>query len=130
MKKFLKYHLPLILYAALILGVSSISNLKSPQVRFLAVDKVAHFLEYAVFAFLTFRSMSRLTDWSRSRTPFLISLLILAVFAVLDETLQSFIPGRNPDVIDYLSDLSGGILVLGLLWFAAAQNRRSKQGLN
>ena len=98
--------------------------------RFLAVDKVAHFLEYAVFAFLTFRSMSRLTDWSRSRTPFLISLLILAVFAVLDETLQSFIPGRNPDVIDYLSDLSGGILVLGLLWFAAAQNRRSKQGLN
>lgn len=126
MKKLLIYHLPLIVYAGLILGVSSISNLKSPQIRFLAVDKVAHFLEYAIFAFLTFRSMNQLSNWTRLRTPFLISLLILAIFAVIDESLQSLIPGRNPDVIDYLSDLSGGVLVLALLWFATAQNRRSK----
>jgi VanZ family protein len=126
LKKFLIYHLPLVLYAGLILGVSSISNLKSPQFRFLAADKLAHFVEYSIFAFLTYRSMSQLTARDGGRLPFLVSLLVLAVFAIFDETLQSFIPGRKPDLIDYVSDLAGGILVLGFLWYRAAQKRRSE----
>lgn len=118
------------MYAGLILGVSSISNLKSPQFRLLAADKVAHFIEYSVFAFLTYRSMNQMTARGRARLPLLISLLVLAVFAVLDETLQSFIPGRKPDFLDYLSDLSGGVLVLGWLWYRTAQKRRSANRSN
>jgi len=98
--------------------------------RMLAADKVAHFIEYSVFAFLTYRSMSQLTARGGVRFPLLISLLVLAIFAVLDETLQSFIPGRKPDLFDYLSDLSGGVLVLGWLWYRAAQKRRSSSRPN
>ena len=56
---FFRYHLPLILYGGLILFVSSIPNLHPPRVSWLPFDKVAHFLEYAVFAFLAYRSLSK-----------------------------------------------------------------------
>ena len=55
----LVYHLPVLLYAGGIIAVSSIRNLPSPQIEGLAMDKVAHFVEYALFAFLAFRVSSR-----------------------------------------------------------------------
>jgi VanZ family protein len=113
---FLKYHLPAILYAAAILAVSCIPNLKSPEIRFLTKDKVAHFLEYAIFAFLTFRSFAHLSGRSRTATVALMTLLLLAGFAVVDELLQGFIPGRHADIRDYAADLAGGSLVVILLW--------------
>ncbi len=102
--EFVKYHLPVILYGATVLALSSIPNLRSPEIRFLAGDKLAHFIEYAVFALLASRSTSHL------------ALLLLAVFAVVDEVLQGFIPGRQADFWDYLADLAGGSLVLVILW--------------
>ena len=115
MKPFLKYHLPVILYGALVLTVSSIPNLRSPEVRILANDKVAHFLEYAVFAFLTFRSTSHLGISKYRNGPFLSALIWLAGFAVVDEVLQGFIPGRYSDWRDYLFDLAGGLVILLIL---------------
>jgi VanZ family protein len=124
-KLFLRYHLPAILYAAAILAVSCIPNLKSPEIRFLTKDKVAHFLEYAVLAFLTFRSLAHLSGRCRIRTVALVTLLLLAGFAVIDELLQGFIPGRHADIRDYAADLAGGSLVILLLWLS----RRSQTGL-
>jgi len=113
---FLKYHLPAILYAAAILSVSCIPNLKTPEIRFLAKDKVAHFLEYAIFAFLAFRSFAHLSGRKRIGTVILLTLLLLAGFAVVDELLQGFIPGRHADIKDYAADLAGGSLVVLVLW--------------
>lgn len=113
---FLRYHLPAILYAVAILAVSCIPNLKSPEIRFLAKDKVAHFLEYAIFAFLTFRSFDHLSGRSRIGTVALLTLLLLAGFGVIDELLQGFIPGRHADIKDYAADLAGGSLVVLVLW--------------
>jgi VanZ family protein len=113
---FLKYHLPAILYAAAILAVSCIPNLKTPEIRFLTKDKVAHSLEYAIFAFLAFRSFAHLSGCKRSGTVTLLTLLLLAGFAVVDELLQGFIPGRHSDILDYAADLAGGSLVAIILW--------------
>jgi VanZ family protein len=121
---FLRYHLPAILYAAAILAVSCIPNLKSPEIRFLANDKVAHFLEYAVFAFLAFRSLAHLSNRSRTGTVAPLTLLLLAGFAVVDELLQGFIPGRHTDIRDFAADLAGGALVVILLWLS----RRERAG--
>ena len=121
---FLKYHLPAILYAAAILAVSCIPNLKTPEIRFLTKDKVAHFLEYAIFAFLTFRSLAHLSGRSRTGTVALLTLLLLAGFAVVDELLQGFIPGRHADIRDCAADLAGGSLVVIILWLS----RRNQAG--
>ena len=99
-----------------ILAVSCIPNLKSPEIRFLAKDKVAHFLEYAIFAFLTFRSFDHLSGRSRIGTVALLTLLLLAGFGVIDELLQGFISGRHADIKDYAADLAGGSLVVLVLW--------------
>jgi VanZ family protein len=115
MQKFLFYHLPVILYSAAVLGVSSLPNLQTPGLKFLAADKLAHFLEYALFAVLTYRSFSNLSARINSRQAFWLSLLFLALFAVLDEYVQKFTPGRDPDIMDYLTDLLGGTFVLILL---------------
>ena len=112
MRSFLYYHLPLIAYGAIILMVSSIPNLKSPELRILAADKVAHFLEYALFALLAHRSISHYKGEARYNLTFYLSFSLLALFAFFDEFLQHWTPGRTPDPLDYLSDLIGGTIVL------------------
>jgi VanZ family protein len=117
MTGFAKYHLPIIVYSAVILGVSSIPDLKSPEVNLFPSDKVIHFLEYAVFALLTLRSTLR---WHRAlswRPAILTALVILAVFAAVDEVVQGFVPGRHTDLLDFGADLTGGFLVLGLSYW-------------
>ncbi|MDH3980911.1 MAG: VanZ family protein, partial [Gammaproteobacteria bacterium] len=42
---------------------------------------------------------------------------LTALYGVLDEFHQSFVPGRNADVLDVLADASGALLGAGLLFF-------------
>jgi VanZ family protein len=117
MKKFLFYHLPIILYSALILTVSAMPNLRTPEVRFLAADKVFHFIEYALFAFLAYRSMLHLRSVPRAGQALVTSFVLLIAFAVIDEWVQKYTPGRHAEVWDYLTDVVGGSVVLLLLWW-------------
>ena len=50
------YQLPLILYAALILAVSSFSRLPTPDLGITYLDKLAHFAEYFLFMVLMYRA--------------------------------------------------------------------------
>jgi VanZ family protein len=120
MPNFVRYHAPALLCAALILAVSSIPHLKAPDPGIWGVDKLFHFAEYAVLAFLLWRSVHhRVASFSRARLQ---SGLFLVVFAALDEVLQGFVPGRQTDPLDYLADLAGGLLVLALV------GRRARKG--
>lgn len=126
MNRFLKYHLPAILYGLLVIILSSVAHFHTPSLRFIGVDKVIHFLEYAIFAVLVFRSFSHISERLSDRSVFLLSLLFLSLFAALDETYQKFIPGRQPDLTDAISDISGSILILILLWFWRSKRRKLK----
>jgi VanZ family protein len=114
---FLVYHVPMLLYASAIITVSSIPDLKGPELRIIAFDKMAHLLEYAIFAFLTFRSFANLLPHIRLGLAFAFSLAFLAVFAAFDEYYQRFVPGRVPDLKDYAFDMLGVLTVLLLVWF-------------
>ena len=111
-RRFLWYHLPAIICAAAIIVISSIPQLKAPDLRFPALDKLAHFVEYAVFAFLTFRSFSHISRKMTVSRTFLFSALFLSLFALLDEIFQHFVSGRHSDVYDLIMDLFGALLVL------------------
>jgi VanZ family protein len=113
---FLVYYLPAILYAAAILTLSSLPDLHPPRLPFARVDKLAHFLEYSIFAVLIFRAMSRLVSVARGNLAYVLSLLLVSTFAAFDETYQSFIPGRHTDAADLLVDIVGAFLVLTFLW--------------
>lgn len=111
-RRFLLYHLPAIICAAAIIIISSIPKLKAPNLGFPAFDKLAHFVEYAVFAFLTFRSFSRISRKMTMSWTFLLSVLFLSLFALLDEIFQHFVPGRHSDVYDFTMDILGALVVL------------------
>ncbi len=64
------------------------------------LDKVAHFL---LFAFLTYQALKALTNKARN-TEIIIWLVLLGF---LTEFLQQFIPGRNMDIYDALTDALG-----------------------
>ncbi len=119
MKRFLQYHLPVILYGSLILTVSSIPNLRTPEIRFLAFDKVAHFIEYALFAFLAFRSLSNLPPRKNGWGAYIATLVCVLIFSFLDELVQYYTPGRHWDILDILTDFLSGLLVLVAirLWY-------------
>lgn len=115
MRKFASHHLPAILFGLAILTVSSIPNLKSPEIGRWAGDKLAHFLEYAVFAYLLHRSFQQLGRSDQGLSVKVITLLFLAIFALVDEIWQAFVPGRFCDRLDWLADFSGGAAIVGLL---------------
>jgi VanZ family protein len=122
---FVAYHLPFLLFAAAILTVSRIPYLKSPNLRFLAFDKLAHFSEYAVFAFLTFRSFSHIGKRLRPTMTVLVAILFIAGFAAFDEYSQRFVPGRVSDPTDFTTDLAGAVLVV--LFFGLRAWRKSTE---
>jgi VanZ family protein len=123
-KHFAWYHLPVILYAAAITAVSSIPDLSTGDIQFIAVDKLAHFLEYSIFAYITFRSFSHI-ERLRLPTAWLLTMLFITLFAAADEFHQSFVPGRDMDVYDFLVDVGGALLITTLLFLRRRRLQRS-----
>ena len=124
-KWFFVYHLPAVAYATVIILMSSIPNLKAPEFRFLIFDKLAHFAEYAIFAFLTFRSFSHISRRIARGRAFLLSALFLSLFALLDELHQYFVPGRYSDVYDLIGDILGALVVLAYLWMRPQRAKKT-----
>ncbi len=112
---FLVYHLPVILYAAAIIVLSSISHLKTPEIRFLAFDKIAHFFEYAIFAFLAVRSFLHISLKISVNRAYLLTSLFIVIFAIFDEYFVQTISRRNSSIYDLLADVGGAFLILAIL---------------
>ncbi len=94
------------------------------------VRKTAHFTEYAVFALLAARAFATSSRETLRRGFFYITLLLVALFAFLDEFHQSLTNTRTGSIYDSLIDISGGLtaLILYSLWRKRSQNREREQG--
>lgn len=124
MSRFAKFHLPAILYAALIIVLSSIPDLGETQLEILTYDKAIHFFEYAIFAILIFRSFTHMSDRVNDRHTVYLSVLFVVLFALLDEFYQSFIPGRQPDPMDLLFDVVGASTIIIYLYIRQRSHRK------
>ncbi len=114
-RRFGWFHLPVVLYSAVIIVVSSIPDLRTPELRVVAFDKLAHFLEYAVFAAIIYRSFSNSRTLIRPNRAFLYGVTFVSLFATFDELYQRLIPGRFSSAADVAADIAGAILVLAYL---------------
>jgi VanZ family protein len=108
-------YLPAAAWAAFVFFIGGRPDLKAPGfLDFPGADKVAHFAMYGILGALLLvgRSMARLRH--RIWWP----LLVVALLGAADETRQRMVPGRTPDVTDWMADVAGagsGILVLATL---------------
>ena len=130
MGRFLSRYLPLVIWLAFISYASSdsfsannTSRIIGPLVLWLFPNtspetmatihfitrKIAHFTEYAILGFLAARAFRPWPRW------FLISALLVVVYALIDEYHQSFVPSRTASIFDSLIDMAGGITALILV---------------
>ena len=78
-----------------------------------ALSWIAHFTEYAILASLLWLALRSSPRLARHATA--IAFGLTALYALSDEVHQSFVPGRMPDVRDWLVDLAGAALAIWLL---------------
>lgn len=89
--------IPVALWAILIFLLSdqpSLPKLGPPWISF-----AAHFLEYLVLGFLLARASSPGA-----------ALAAAGGYGITDEFHQAFVPGRTPDVPDWLTDMAGALV--------------------
>ena len=98
------------MWIAFIFVMSSIPDLPGDYRRLPPhSDKVVHFIEYLVLAFLLYRGLRG--DARGGMNGVLAALVLLGVgIAGLDELYQSIVPGRDSSLADLASDV-GGIAV-------------------
>ena len=104
---FLKYHLPLIVYAGLIFILSSFSTLPRQMPDFTLSDKVAHLIEFSILGLLLWRSGIRWRIRLSKLSLLLLMILIGVIYAASDEYHQYFVPGRECHILDWVADVVG-----------------------
>lgn len=91
-------------YLGVIFYLSSLSSVPVPEL-FPQIDKVIHLTAYLILGFLSrnaFDSIGiKLGTW-----PFLVA----ALYGVSDEYHQSFVPGRDCSLYDWIADCAGCVL--------------------
>ena len=92
------------------------------------VRKLAHFTEYGVLALLAFRAAVRISFEVVRRHPYLVSLALVICVASTDEYMQSFEPSRTSSPYDVLLDISGGVVMLLVIFMCLQWGSRRGSG--
>lgn len=107
--RFIKYWLPVILYAILIFYLSCIPGKEIPFL-FSYQDVVTHILEYAFLALLLNRALKAYYPTLRYGKRFLWVVCLSLMYALSDEFHQKFVPQRVPSFYDVAYDGIGIVL--------------------
>jgi VanZ family protein len=101
----------------------NLSEARLAAIHFLT-RKAGHFTEYAVLAFLARRAFITSPRMFLQRYAFQLTLVLVVIYALLDEFHQSFVPSRTPSIYDSAIDVAGGLTVLLILTFWGRKSRR------
>ena len=126
MSKFLRFWFPVLLYVTLIFTLSSIANLKLPDVPGLS-DKLAHAGEYGVLGFLLVRALRGTNVMATSLSAALVAVLFGLVIGLADELYQAHVPGRVSDPTDYAVDALGLVISAALFLALRVTGRRGRR---
>ncbi|MCE2413196.1 VanZ family protein [Candidatus Poribacteria bacterium] len=108
----LKYWVPLLLYMALIFVISSLEQppLPMPEFEWLTIDKLYHFIEYAILGGLVARALVKAKpDLVPSRLVWYVAAVFSILYGASDEWHQTFVPGRFATLADWVADVLGSI---------------------
>jgi VanZ family protein len=121
--------LPALLVVVAIWIFSSKSSLPQPK-GILGIDKVQHMAAYAVLAFCLGLRIS-FAGWKRRPVFFFfLTAAVASAYGGVDELHQSFVPGRNADVWDWIADTLGALIGAVVALFIVPMIRRKEQAKN
>jgi VanZ family protein len=101
-----KFLRPLVLWFSPALSEAQVAALH------FVLRKLGHFSEFAVLAFFARRTFMTSSRVLLRQHWFQLALLLVVIYAFLDEFHQSFVPSRTASVYDSAVDIAGGLTVL------------------
>ncbi len=100
----------LLCWACGILWLSSLNPHQLPDAAFVFSDKIIHFIAYAVGGWLAASALRMSRPLAAIAGRIVLAVVIVATFGALDETVQTFTPGRTGrDIYDWLADFLGAV---------------------
>ena len=110
--------------AAIFLFSNQVGEESSKISNDLIIRKLGHFSEYMILGFFSFSYLSNLfvksSEFKDYRKTAITSLVFSVVYASSDEFHQTFVAGRDGNIIDVLIDSSGalvGIMISSIMYF-------------
>jgi len=116
--KFLRTIYPTLIWFCLIWILSSLPSQHIPSVNITCFDKLEHIGVYAVLSCLLGYWLS-FKDWKL--TIVILIYLLLLLLAGLDEYHQTYIPGREVSLYDFMANSAG--IIIGFLFFLHQYDR-------
>jgi len=105
-------YIPFAVYWMILFTLTTLPGKDLPDIGI--SDKISHFTAYCGLAvFLNLFLLIQNKKEFLKKKAWMFALLIGAVYAMIDEFHQLFIPGRSCDILDWSADVIG--LLLGLL---------------
>ena len=102
-------------WASLIFYLSSQSGTDTPPL-FFGQDKLFHFIAFGTLGFLLMGVAKATTQGYKPRQVWL-AVALVALYGVLDEFHQHFVPGRVADFYDVIADLIGGMFGAWVMYY-------------
>lgn len=102
------YWLPVIVYCFFIFILSSLPYPEKAP-KYPHMDKVFHFIEYAVLGALFLRAFKTLRFNDKKYLVIFLSVTASIIYGLSDELHQYFIPYRNASFMDIVADAAGSI---------------------
>ena len=88
--------------------------------------KLAHFAEYALLGLLAARAFFFSSHQFIRRSWFMVSTILIVVYALLDEYHQSLVPTRTASLGDSAIDIAGGLTALAIFsYFHRSERSRT-----
>jgi polysaccharide biosynthesis protein VpsQ len=122
----------LIAWVLIIIILSSIPNVPTLKIHtyggaVIRLDYLMHFCEYGLLTFIAFLSFAG-NEFKINIRKYLLIILSLIIFAVLDEFHQKLIPGRSFNLKDILSNITGiGVAsIFTIVVFISIANKTKK----
>lgn len=117
---------PAILQMAVIFGASSIPNLQNLPGG--VSDKTGHFVGYAILGACVLYGLASARWAGVTARHGWQALAVSSIYGASDEFHQRFVPGRSPDVNDWIADTLGAAAAIVVLLAVVALKRRSSAG--
>jgi VanZ family protein len=112
-KRFLIFHLPLIVYLVLVFYMSS-GPVHSPVLKAIR-DYILHGAEYCGLYILVFRAIHEGLHSKPGRGGYWLAALLTVLYGISDEFHQSFVPTREASLRDVMADGAGAMFGIALL---------------
>ena len=98
------------------LGWDEAKVLAMPEVWDFPIRKLAHMTEFGILAVLIFLAIRYYRQIDTRRKHYFFTWLGTVCYALTDEFLQRFVPGRNGNFFDVCVDATGAVLALVVVY--------------